>query len=242
MMKASRAGRGSRLRVRVGVGREKGRCAVQRSRRRGCGPAALLAAMLLMNSCIQLADAVNTVIPITVSPPKPAEGFNIFLIPRLDHKNFTSCGWYRGSVLTSENLRLIISSQPKFYNMGDAYTGREKLCANCSLHIKHCKTEDKGMYTIIMTGSMIAIGEVNLNVSGGLHSVPTNQPEGVLVDTAIIAVVGGIIGGTIILTEIMLWIYILTYKRCRNSAPDEASSEPPFSVCDNTFPPLGVRR
>ncbi|XP_026571162.1 uncharacterized protein LOC113445970 [Pseudonaja textilis] len=174
MMKASRAGRGSRLRVRVGVGREKGRCAVQRSRRRGCGPAALLAAMLLMNSCIQLADAVNTVIPITMSPPKPTEGFNIFLIPGLDCKNFTSCGWYRGSVLASENLRLIISSQSKFYNKGDAYTG-------------------------------------------GLHSVPTNQPEDVLVDTD---------------------------NRCRNdknSAPDEASSEPPFSVCDNTFPPLGLK-
>ncbi|ETE64827.1 hypothetical protein L345_09401 [Ophiophagus hannah] len=40
----------------------------------------------------------------------------------------------------------------------------------------------------------------------------------------------------------MLWIYILTYNRCqkdKNSAPDEASSEPPFSVCENTFPSMG---
>uniref|UniRef100_A0A8C7E409 Ig-like domain-containing protein n=1 Tax=Naja naja TaxID=35670 RepID=A0A8C7E409_NAJNA len=109
-----------------------------------------------MNSCIQLTDAANTVIPITLSPPKPTKGQNIFLIPGLDYENFTSCGWYRGVALTSENLRLIISSQSEFYIKGDAYTGREKLCANCSLHIKHCETEDMGMYTIIMKGSMIA--------------------------------------------------------------------------------------
>uniref|UniRef100_A0A8C6Y010 Ig-like domain-containing protein n=1 Tax=Naja naja TaxID=35670 RepID=A0A8C6Y010_NAJNA len=135
-------------------------------------PESIYASMCL-HLCVTLGvcltDAANTVIPITLSPPKPTKGQNIFLIPGLDYENFTSCGWYRGVALTSENLRLIISSQSEFYIKGDAYTGREKLCANCSLHIKHCETEDMGMYTIIMKGSMIAVGEVNLNVSGATY-------------------------------------------------------------------------
>ncbi|XP_063168410.1 carcinoembryonic antigen-related cell adhesion molecule 3-like [Candoia aspera] len=196
-MEASRAGppgRGSRLparpplRARVGgsgggrgAGKlrrpaergEPGVAPVEGTRWRGCGPAALLAAMLLMNSCIQLTggqDAANTDIPVRLTPLNPTKGQNVFLTPGSDSENFTRCSWYRGT--EANTVKLIFTyDQPVFYMVGDAYTSRETLGAGCSLHIEHCVMEDSGTYTMTMEGSVIATGQVNLGVSGTiLHS------------------------------------------------------------------------
>ncbi|KAM6428137.1 cell adhesion molecule CEACAM16-like isoform 2-T2 [Liasis olivaceus] len=187
--------------------------------------------MLLMNSCIQLIgghDVANTDIPITLTPLKPTKGQNIFLTPGLDSENFTRCSWYQGTAANSEEL-IFTYDRPVFYMVGDAYTGRETLGADCSLHIKYCVMDNSGMYTITMEGSVIATGQVNLDISDVPlpKTAPWKTKDIVGLFLGILFLVLGLIG-----------IISLLYPRIRACCQHDKSSTPDMALPIPSSPPL----
>uniref|UniRef100_A0A8D2JHV6 Immunoglobulin V-set domain-containing protein n=1 Tax=Varanus komodoensis TaxID=61221 RepID=A0A8D2JHV6_VARKO len=82
---------------------------------------------------------------ITWTPHNPKEGQNVTLVPGGDLKSVIKCSWYRGKRNQILTYQLLPLSEHRY---GLAYTGRETINPDCSLHIVNLTHLDTGFYTI----------------------------------------------------------------------------------------------
>ncbi|KAH0631667.1 hypothetical protein JD844_006113 [Phrynosoma platyrhinos] len=88
-------------------------------------------------------------IGVTLDPPEPVAGKNITLIPGGYVEDIGICFWLRGR--GDEKHRILTYFPPPLFIQedGPAYTGRETIGEDCSMHIRELKAADTGNYTIL---------------------------------------------------------------------------------------------
>ncbi|XP_070806103.1 cell adhesion molecule CEACAM6-like [Pituophis catenifer annectens] len=104
-------------------------------------------------------------LPVFMNPSNAIEGDRINLTIGSASTAFIICNWYRGAD-SQKNLIVTVYLPPLSGNVfGSAYTGRETVGPNCSLHIENLNQDDSGTYTVTKDGpSVHGKGELSVEV------------------------------------------------------------------------------
>ncbi|KAH0631663.1 hypothetical protein JD844_006109 [Phrynosoma platyrhinos] len=122
----------------------------------------------ILSSCFSPTAAQNFTILVSAEPWFPVIGTNVTLMPRGGMENFTTCSWYRWDI--SELNQILVYELPpstaKVQYM-KAYTGRETVRPDCSLHIRNVSVTDITYFLILKNSTDHAeVGHVFLVVTG----------------------------------------------------------------------------
>lgn len=103
--------------------------------------------------------------PIEVAPLNPMETKEVLLSPPTPPDGTIFCTWFRK--LTGVEAQVIVTLlliQGGVNETGPAYTERETVYPNCSLHIKELRLSDNAIYMLSEGGAISNMGNISLNV------------------------------------------------------------------------------
>ncbi|XP_062818329.1 carcinoembryonic antigen-related cell adhesion molecule 4-like [Anolis carolinensis] len=164
-------------------------------------------------------------ISITMHPSMVHVGDDVTLTAGGDAEDLVSCTWYRGSDPTITPIMAYKPPPASAIVKHLAYSGREFVGQDCSLHIAQLMPSDTDVYTIKKnTSTRVTQGNISLDVNDNDQQAKGSGNKGLTS-----GILGGLVGGSVALAVAMG--VLLSYKMImRKSSAEGAQVAPTPSV------------
>ncbi|XP_042294755.1 uncharacterized protein LOC121915006 [Sceloporus undulatus] len=127
---------------------------------------AMLLSGFILSCLLQLAAAHQHSFSVIGEPRSPRWGQNVTLSLRGGPSSFVQCQWVRDNSQEQAESGTILTYSPEkrpSSTQGKAYSGRERVERDCSLHIRSLRKSDVGKYSVtINTGSTQQQGDTQI--------------------------------------------------------------------------------